>query len=206
MKSNISIIRVVRFFIVLCLFSSCGSNLLLTKKDYRHLDLVKVESSEIRFAEFSQISEEPEEVHTFIDLDEQDLAYTKAFLNDPFSELEKLFAENGNKLPDNPLLSLIKDDFSEHLTSGHRVIIPDRETRKVIRQIRKGQDHLIRAGTEDLTKEKSSMFNIIRLLLYILIALLVITILGLVLPGYLVTIIVLVLLILALLYLLGQNI
>jgi hypothetical protein len=193
MKSKPDVMKFLIFVLIGAVMASCSSDRLISKSDVRRLDLVKVGAPDPAparvIAKLHQIEESGFEGAVAVESAETSL---------PVQQIA------GQAAPGVEIASA-----EQHLT--FRMPALPSNTKSVGKSLntlvqsplKKVEDQVLRSQNENQERNAPNI-NLIRLLLYILVAILIITILGMIIPGRLLSIVLLVLLIVGLLYLLGE--
>lgn len=203
MKKPDALLKLFLLLILIPLFSSCTRELLISREGIRNLDLVKVESKQRQLVKKENPviqAEQPTEVAAEA-IPEKPLAIPS---ESDVIRKRVTEPEASGQTPMN-IRQIRKAISQQHQTTGlstEESTSGDASTRLNLLSSDKGQKKIRDKVSKDYSAKKPGS-DLLRILLYVLIALLIISILGILLPGYLVGIVVLVLLIAVLLYLLG---
>jgi hypothetical protein len=200
MRTKRILFRMMMLMVMIGVFSSCQRDVLISKREVRNLDLVKVETAD---RPVRQPAGKTTMVH------KQDQVATNMTPE----------ANEDVQLPD----ALSKIDESVTITASIPVLqsVPVKVARQAIRNttqktmsqvvataspLVKPKQTLSRSEKQELKKsgKKSNDIDLVRLILYLLAALLIITILNILFKGYFLSIVGLVLVILLILWLLGM--
>lgn len=201
MKMSSLFFRFLTLILIAGIFTSCSSDLLVSKREIRKMDLVKVGAPDPQIRKNKEVVQDNE------------VADQKEEVLNPENQVVDFVDSKSPRSSENResgLSGAIKRISSsaaniakrESNTTSHSKITPESGTR--ITTPKGIADNLLSKSDVKEQKSNEPSINLLRLILYLLIALLIITILGMILPGRLVTIVLLVLLVVALLYLLGE--
>lgn len=200
MKKNLLLSKFLLAVLMVTLFSSCTRDLLVSKREIRNMDLVKVGAPD---REIPEVTAPDGKSRQFVQESTPVADHTGDLTEDAGTSAES----DQTVAPDNsssetaiaitlPLEKIKAKKIKRAATAARehtlKFVPAEKATKTVMDKIQKGK------------KPVKPGINLIRLILYIVVVLLVIAILQLILPGNLVYIVILVLLLAGLLYFLGE--
>jgi hypothetical protein len=200
MKKHDALLKLFILLIMIPLFSSCTRELLVSREGIRNLDLVKVESQDRQPVNKEKPAGQPTSV-TAEAIPEQPLEQPSE-INVSQVQAKELERQANIPVTNRQIRKLVSQQAHAMDVASQGKSTANQTDKRGINPLKKGHQLQNKQSKEGQTTQNPGS-DLLRILLYVLIALLIISILGILLPGYLVGIVVLVLLIAVLIYLLG---